>query len=235
MTRPQPGERPYAITTLDNGLRVVAVPMPNLHRAHVALYLRVGSRYETAQTNGLSHFLEHMLYRGTPRLANAHEVNYAFESLGGYLYACTQADFGVFSVTLPPESLAKAVDLFGEVLTQPTFADIAIEKEIVCEEILEDLDDEGRQIDADNISREMIYPDHPLGFTITGDAAQVRSFDEAALRAHHAKHYNTANAVLGFSGAVEAEAAFELAAKHFSKLPRGTVVEARAPVHVQKK
>jgi len=227
--------RPYAITTLDNGLRVVAVPMPNLHRAHVAFYLRVGSRYETAATNGISHFLEHMLYRGTPRLKNAHEVNYAFEALGGYLYACTQADFGVFSVTLPPESVAKAVDLFGEVLTQPTFADIAIEKEIVCEEILEDLDDEGRQIDADNISREMIYPDHPLGFTITGDAAQVRSFDERALRAHHAKHYNTANAVLGFSGAIEPEKAFELAAAHFSKLPRGALVEAQAPVHVQKK
>ncbi len=228
-------ERPYAITTLDNGLRVVAVPMPNLHRAHVAFYLRVGSRYETAETNGISHFLEHMLYRGTPRLRNAHEVNHAFEAIGGALYACTQADFGVFSVTLPPESVPRAVDLFGEVLTQPTFADIAIEKEIVCEEILEDLDDEGRQIDADNISREMIYPDHPLGFTITGDAKQVRSFDVAALRAHHAKHYNSANAVLGFSGAIEPQRALSLAAAHFSKLPRGTLVEAAAPVHQQKK
>jgi predicted Zn-dependent peptidase len=233
--REQPGERPYRTTTLDNGLRVVAVPMPNMHRAHVAFYLRVGSRYETAETNGISHFLEHMLYRGTPRLASAHEVNYAFEALGGYLYACTQADFGVFSVTLPPDCLARATDLFGEVLTSPTFVDIDIEKEIVCEEILEDLDDEGRQIDADNLSRELMYGAHPLGYTITGDAAHVRGFDQRTLRAHHAKHYVAANAVLGFSGAIEPERAFELAAAHFSKLPRGTSVEAEPPLHAQKK
>jgi predicted Zn-dependent peptidase len=233
--REQPGERPFRVTTLSNGLRVIAVPQPQLHRAHVAFYLRVGSRYETEKTNGISHFLEHMLYRGTPRLRNAHEVNYAFEALGGYLYACTQPDFGVFSVTLPPESLPQAADLFGEVLTTPTFADIEIEKEIVCEEILEDLDDEGRQIDADNISREMIYPTHALGFTITGDAAHVRSFEEPMLRAHHAKHYTAANATLGFSGAITPDAAFELAEKHFSKLPSGSLVDATPPEHVQKK
>src|SRR5690606_6451890 len=114
--RAQPGERPFYAATLPNGLRVVVVPQPQLHRAHVGLYVRVGSRFETPRTNGLSHFLEHMLYRGTPRLRSAHEVNLAFESLGGYLYAATQTDFGVFSVTLPAESLAQTAALFGEVL-----------------------------------------------------------------------------------------------------------------------
>src|SRR5262245_39229773 len=94
---------PHRTATLDNGLRVVVVPQQQLHRAHVALYVRVGSRFETESSNGLSHFLEHMLYRGTDRLRSAHEVNYAFERLGGYLYASTHADFGVFSCTLPPE------------------------------------------------------------------------------------------------------------------------------------
>ena len=89
-----------ATTTLDNGLRVIAVPQPQLHRAHVALYVRVGSRFETSANNGLSHFLEHMLYRGTPSLPSAHHVNLAFERLGGYLYAATQADFGVFSAKI---------------------------------------------------------------------------------------------------------------------------------------
>ena len=59
---------PFATTTLDNGLTVVAVAQPALHRAHVALHVRIGSRFETEGTNGLSHFLEHMLYRGTPSL-----------------------------------------------------------------------------------------------------------------------------------------------------------------------
>lgn len=229
------GERPYRVTTLGNGLRVVVAPQPQLHRAHVALYVRVGSRFETPTTNGLSHFLEHMLYRGTPTLQTAHDVNHAFESLGGYLYAATQTDFGVFSVTAPAESVAETSRLFGDVLAQPTFNDIEIEKAIVCEEILEDLDDEGRQVDADNLSRSLIYPTHPLGYTITGDEKRVRSFDLPMLRAHHARHYNASNSVLAFSGAVDPDAAVELAEKWFSSLPKGEPVETEAPVHAQKK
>lgn len=233
--REQPGERPFRVTTLANGLRVVVAPQPELRRAHAALYVRVGSRFEKPETNGLSHFLEHMLYRGTPRLRSAHEVNLAFESLGGYLYAATQTDLGVFSVTLPPESLAQASALFGEVLANPTFADIDLEKEIVCEEILEDLDDEGRQIDADNLSRALIYPTHPLGYTITGDEKRVRSFTPAMLSAHHEKHYTTANSVLAFSGAVTEEQAFRIAEESFGHLPRGTAQLSDPPVHAQKK
>lgn len=223
----------FRVETLDNGLRVVVAPQPQLHRAHVALYVRVGSRFETPAQNGLSHFLEHMLYRGTPRLPHAHDVNLAFERLGGYLYAATQVDFGVFSVTLPPESLAEATPLFAEVLMEPTFADIDVEKEIVCEEILEDLDDEGRQVDADNLSRQLIYPDHPLGYTITGDEARVRSFTREMLAAHHARHYNAANAVLALSGAVDPDRAFELARQSFSRMPRGERVPLTPPVHTQ--
>jgi predicted Zn-dependent peptidase len=231
----QSGEQPFRVGTLANGLRVVVAPQPQLHRAHVALYVRVGSRFETPATNGLSHFLEHMLYRGTPRLKTAHDVNHAFESLGGYLYAATQTDFGVFSVTLPAESIAPSSALFGEVLANPTFNDIELEKGIVCEEILEDLDDEGRQVDADNLTRMMIYPTHPLGYTITGDEARVRSFDHAMLETHHARHYNAANSVLAFSGAVEPDACFELAARCFEGLAKGQPVTTEVPVHQQKK
>jgi len=229
------GERPFEVTTLSNGLRVVVCTQPQLHRAHVALYVRVGSRFEAPATNGLSHFLEHMLYRGTPKLRTAHEVNHAFESLGGYLYAATQTDFGVFSVSLPSESIAEATALFGDVLMHPTFEDIEIEKGIVCEEILEDVDDDGRQVDADNLSRSMIYPSHPLGYTITGDEKRVRSFTRAMLQAHHARHYNAVNSVLAFSGAVDPKQAFDLAEKCFGALPAGTAIETQAPVHTQKK
>jgi predicted Zn-dependent peptidase len=230
-----PNERPYDITTLGNGLRVVVASQPHISRAHVALYVRVGSRFETPSTNGLSHFLEHMLYRGTPTLDTAHHVNHAFESLGGYLYAATQTDFGVFSVTAPAESVAETSRLFGDVLANPTFNDIEIEKGIVCEEILEDLDDDGRQVDADNLSRQLIYPTHPLGYTITGDEKRVRSFTQPMLRTHHARHYNAANSVLAFSGAVTKEQALALAETCFSGLSKGTPVTTEAPVHNQKK
>jgi predicted Zn-dependent peptidase len=226
---------PYRLETLPNGLRVVATAQPQLHRAHVALYVRVGSRFEDEKTNGLSHFLEHMIYRGTSSLPSAHAVNYAFESLGGYLYAATQTDFGVFSVTCPPESLAPVNALFGEVFRSPGFYDIELEKGIVCEEILEDLDDEGRQIDADNLSRAMIYPQHPLGFTITGDETRVRSFTDAMCREHHARHYVAANSVLAFSGNIDVDQAIALAARDFGALPAGGVTRGASPAHAQKK
>ncbi len=220
---------------LANGLRVLAVAQPHIQRAHVALYVKVGSRYEMASNNGLSHFLEHMLYRGTERLRSAHAVNLAFERIGGYLFASTQADFGVFSVTLPGESLDEASALFGEVLSQPSFFDIEVEKGIVCEEILEDLDDEGRQVDADNLSRELIYPDHPLGFSITGDEARVRSFDLSMLRSHHDRHYTAAGSVLVYAGTVEPARAMELAERDFGRLPPGGSVTSIAPLHTQTK
>ena len=226
---------PFRTTTLPNGLRVVAAPQPQLHRAHVALYFRVGSRFEDEKTNGISHFLEHMIYRGTPSLPSAHAVNLAFERIGGYLYAATHTDYGVFSVTLPPESLDEACGLFGEVLRAPSFFDIEVEKAIVCEEILEDLDDEGRQIDADNLSRELIYPTHALGYTITGDETRVRSFTDGMCRAHHVKHYVAQNGVLAFSGAIDPDRAFEIAARDFSALPSGAVTHGDTPVHTQKK
>ncbi|MBK8217633.1 MAG: insulinase family protein [Myxococcales bacterium] len=226
---------PYETFVLPNGLRTVVVPQPTLHRAHVGVYVRVGSRFETPETNGLSHFLEHMLYRGTSRLRSANAVNHAFESLGGYLYAATHSDFGVFSVTLPEESLEAASALFAEVLTDPGFFDIDIEKGIVAEEILEDLDDEGRQVDADNLCRELLFPNHPLGYTITGDEPRVRSFDERMLRAHHTRHYTAENCVLVLSGKVTAEAARKLAEAHFTGIPRGPRIVAEPFTGTQKK
>jgi predicted Zn-dependent peptidase len=222
-------------TTLPNGLRVLVSPQPALHRSHVALWARVGSRFETPDTNGIGHFLEHMIYRGTRRVPSAHEVNLAFERLGGTLFASTQVDHGIFSLTLPPESLDAACALFGEILSEPAFLDIDIERGIVLEEILEDLDDEGRQVDADNLSRALIYGEHPLGFTITGSGEQVRGFDQAILRGHHARHYTADNAVLSFTGAVDVDAALRLAERHFGGLARGERIRATAPRHTQKK
>jgi predicted Zn-dependent peptidase len=221
--------------TLANGLTVVAAPLPHIHRSHIALHVRVGSRYESRETNGISHFLEHMLYRGTERLPSAHAVNLAFETLGGYLHASTQTDYGVFSVTMPAESLDAVSALFGEIIRAPAFFDIEAEKGIVCEEILEDLDEDGRQVDADNLSRRLIYPDHPLGFTITGDEKHVRSFDRVLVGEHHLRHYVGNASVLVYTGAIEPEAVLAIAERDFGGMPSGPVVATTSPVHVQTK
>lgn len=225
----------FQVSTLANGLRVVVAPLQKLNRAHVALWARVGSRFETREDNGISHFLEHMIYRGTRRVPSAHAVNLAFERLGGSLYASTQVDHGIFSLSLPPESLDESTALFGEVLSQPAFLDMDIERGIVLEEILEDVDDEGRQVDADNLSRALIYRDHPLGFTITGGEKHVRSFDEPRLRRWHETHYTAHNSVLVFSGAVSVEEAMRLAERDFGGFRPGGRALGEPPQHAQKK
>ena len=217
------------------GGRVVVVPQPHLHRVHLALYVRTGSRFEDEQTNGISHFLEHMLYRGTPTLKTAHDVNLSFERLGGSLYAATQVDWAVYSVSLPGESLEEAAGLFADVLAHPVFPDIDIEKGIVLEEILEDLDDEGRQVDADNVSRALIYPQHPLGLTITGTERHVKRFDEKTCRAHHRKHYRGENLVVVVAGAVDAKRGLEVGARVLDAFPAGERTVAIAPKHAQEK
>lgn len=223
-------------TTLPNGLRVVLVPQPGVHRAVASLYLRVGSRFETEHTNGLSHFLEHMVFRGTASLPTAHAQALAFERLGGTLYAATHVDHGVMSITVPPVSLERVIELLGEVTTAPRFTSIEVERGIVREEILEDLDDDGRDIDADNNARALMYEKHPLGFTITGGIDAIDRFDEPMLRAHHARHYTAENAVLCVGGRIgDPEACLRVIERGFGAMPRGALVPAVAPPLAQKK
>jgi predicted Zn-dependent peptidase len=220
---------------LPNGLTLVLVPQPAVHRAVAALYLRTGSRFETPENNGISHFLEHMVFRGTPTLKSAHAQALAFERLGGTLYAATYVDHGVMSVSVPPRNLEQVIGLLGEVTTSPLFSDLEIERGIVREEILEDLDDDGRVIDADNLARAMMYEAHPLGYRITGGLETLARFDERMLRTHHARHYTTANAVLCLAGKMDEAASVAAVERAFGGMPRGSRVAATAPMNGQKK
>jgi predicted Zn-dependent peptidase len=191
------------LDVLPNGLRVVTVELPHLHSASVVMYAKVGSRYETELDNGLSHFLEHMLFRGTERLPDAFQINRAIEALGGTLYAETGRDYSLYQISLHPESLREGIGLFGEIFRTPRFADIEVERRIILEEMLEDHDEDGQLINIDDIARRAIWPDHPLGFRITGPYENVERFGLADVRRHFARCYGARNMVLCVSGAVE--------------------------------
>ncbi len=221
-------------TVLDNGLVVVCVPAQSLHTASVFLHIRVGSRFESLECNGQSHFLEHMLYRGTPTFATAHEQALALEQLGGTLCAATHTDFGVMSLSLPPENLHDAFAIFAEIARRPRFSDIEVERAIIREEILEALDDEGQQIDPDNLSRALMFGGHSLGFPITGSLETLDRMTVDDLRVHHAKHYTAANAVLTFAGAIDAQACVQAARNHLGLMPTGSAVAISAAPRVQK-
>jgi predicted Zn-dependent peptidase len=207
--------------TLSSGLPVLSMPRRSLHQASLALFMRVGSRYETPADNGISHFLEHMMYRGTTSMATSHDQALAFERLGGTLYAATATDHGLMALTLPPETLLDALPLLGEVLTQPRFSAIEIERRIVHEEILESLDDEGRKVDPDDLSREVLFEGHSLGYPIIGTPATLESFDEPRLRAWHAAHYVVENSVLALAGAYDEDKLIPALERALAALPRG--------------
>src|SRR6187397_150611 len=127
----------------ERGPRLVLVPLEHAHSAAIAVHVRVGSRYEQKSQNGISHFLEHMLHRGTPKHPSAHEQALAFERLGGTLAASTTVDHGILGVSVPPKNAVPALELLAEVCGSPVLDAIEIERGIVREEILEALDARG--------------------------------------------------------------------------------------------
>jgi predicted Zn-dependent peptidase len=207
---------------LSNGLRLVVVPMPGVHRVAVNAQLRTGPAYEPAEDNGVSHFLEHMLYRGTERHPSAHAQADAFESLGGTLGASTYVDHGSMAITVPEESFAATLPLFAEVYRSPLFRDIEIEKGIVGEEILESLDDDGEPVGADELIRALSFGDHPLGRPIVGTADNLERVDEKQLRRYHDALYVGRNTVLAVAGPVDAERVLDELGRVFEGLPAGS-------------
>lgn len=208
-------------TTLSNGLRLVAVPMPHVHRSVLEAQIRTGSRFESQATNGVSHFLEHMLYRGTPSYPSAHEQALAFETLGGTLFAATAKDFGSMQIAMPPEQFEEVLPLFSEVYQEPCYNGLNIERGIVSEEILESLDESGNVIDADDLIAEMMFPGHPLSYPITGTSHQLQRFDVPLLTQHHARFYVGKTTTIVAAGPFDPSKILKRLESLFSGLPAG--------------
>ena len=215
---------------LSNGLRVSAVRMPHVRRSVIDVHTRIGSRFESAAHNGISHFLEHMLHRGTARYPSAHAQALAFEALGGALSAMTYVDHGAISLAGPPENLPELLGILAEVLLQPIFTGLDVERGIVREEILESLDEDGRSVDADHLLRALAFPDHPLGFPITGSLATLDSFDIPLLHQYHAARYVAEASVVTLAGPLDPDALLAQLAQVFGALPHGNEPLAVAPV-----
>jgi len=215
--------------TLPNGLRIVTVEMPHLHTVTVQLYVKVGSRFETRKDNGLSHFLEHMLFRGTQAYPSSYALNFAVERLGGTLDAETGRDCSMYPLSIATESVNEAFELLAEVVGRPLFDDIDLERQIIIEELNEDYDEDDVEVSADEIGRRLIFGDHPLGFRITGPRENVERFTVADLRRHHGRFYVANNMVLAVAGPVQRDRVREMAAAHFGRVPSGELAVESAP------
>jgi len=215
---------PYRVARarLSNGLPLLTIVTPHLHSATICLYVRAGSRYERPETNGLSHFLEHMLFRGSGRYPSSFLLNLAIEQLGGTLYAETGRDYSLYQISLHPKQVGRGMDILGDLFATPAFHDIDLERKIIVEEILEDLDDRGRNVNVDDQSRRLAWGDHPLGFSIIGPMRNVRRFSLADVRAHFRRFYGAANMVLTVAGPLDARAVRRQASAAFTRVHRGS-------------
>ncbi|HET8733279.1 MAG TPA: pitrilysin family protein [Anaeromyxobacteraceae bacterium] len=214
---------------LPNGARIVVARTPGLHSAMIGLYVRVGSRHETPEANGASHFVEHLLFRGSRGYPDSRAMNAAVEAAGGSLNAMTARDHTCFYTSLHPAGLETGIDVLTDLLRHPLLRDVEVERRVILEEILDEVDGRGRDVDPDNLVKRIVFAGHGLGQKIAGTRATVRALGEPALRAHHARHYTGANVVLVAAGPVHYEEVVELAAPRLGALPRGRELADEAP------
>jgi predicted Zn-dependent peptidase len=220
--------KPFS-ATLANGLRLSLLDLPSAHRVAIVAQLRIGSRFEAPEDNGLSHLLEHMLYRGIPGHPTAHEQALAFESLGGTLVAGTGSESGSLSIACPPENFEATLELFARVYREPLLLGLEIEKGIIREEILEHLDENGKLVDDYDLLRATAFDGHSLGYPVTGTVKGLERFDVSRLRRHHDERYVGRASVIAIAGPIDVQAAARAIEKHFGDLPEGKMPATTTP------
>ncbi len=218
--------------TLENGLRILTVELPHVHQALVSLYVRVGSRHETEATNGVSHFLEHLFFRGSEAFPNSVAMHAAVEDVGGNLNGYTERDHGAYFTPVHPDGVPVAIEVLADMMAAPLLdrkGEIDLERSVILEEMLDEVDGRGRDIDLENLAKRALWGDDPLAYKIAGTPRVVRALDARALRAHHARWYGGNNLVFCAAGPLGHRRVMELCRRHFGRLPAGQRSRARPP------
>lgn len=189
-------------STFHNGLRVVSCTMPHMKSISISVEVGVGSRYETPRLAGASHFLEHMLFKGTADMPDPSDINELIESGGGVLNASTEYEVTSYwcRVALPyfRESLQLIIDLLRNSLLEPE--DIEKERMVIIEELNMINDQPTSKVES--LIDEMLWPDNPMGRDIGGTKESVNKIDRDDLVTYYRKHYSASNIVIAVAGNV---------------------------------
>ena len=218
-------DRPRLDTT-SRGLRVVSEPMSGVRSVALGIWIGVGSRFETPAQAGVSHFLEHLLFKGTPRYT-AEQIAQIFDGFGGEINAATGRDYTVVYIRLLDELLERGLPVIADMLSHPIFADLDQERAVVCEEIAMYADDPEDQV-HDMLAR-AIFPNQPLGRPVIGTADVVANIPKDDIAAYHAHHYRAPNMVVAAAGNVDHDALVGLSDRLLSDLRDGSAPEAPIP------
>ncbi len=204
--------------------------MPETRSVSITMYVGVGSRAETRANAGTSHFIEHMLFKGTAKRPSAAEISYAVEGLGGAVNASTDREVTVFTSRVPARHYLVALDVIADMIRAPLLreADVASERNVVIEEIRMYRDQPQDRVHT--LVDELLYPGHPLGWEIAGREAVIRSLTADDLRRFMDTGYVPGRIVIAIAGRLDAAEALRAVEEHFGALaPRPGLPLPRAP------
>src|SRR5205814_6001528 len=204
-------------TVLDNGLTVMSEQMNHVRSASVGIWVRSGSRHEAAPLNGISHFIEHTLFKGT-RNRTSREIAVESDAIGGHVDAFTSREVASYYVKVLDEHLARAFDLLADLVTAPLFADEELDRErnVVTEEIKmvgDTPDDLVHEVFVANF-----WPDHPLGRSILGTVDTLATFNHERVVDYFSNIYTPRNLVVAGAGNLEHEKFVDMVGGYLSSL-----------------
>lgn len=222
----------YRKTTLDNGLRIVTEEVPYLQSVSLGIWVRSGSRFEESQHNGVCHFIEHMLFKGTPR-RSAYAIAREIDSVGGGLNAFTSKELTSFYCKVMDENLELAVDLLTDIFLNASFPEEEIEREkqVVCQEIHQ-LEDSPEDF-VHELFGTLFWKEDPLGQPILGTIPNVIRFDRDMLTSFKERVYTPTETVVAAAGKVDHDRFVDLIQSIMGRLSRGHEQEAPAPPRLQ--
>jgi len=189
-------------TTLSNGLTIVTETVDSVRSVALGIWVRTGSRYEPAEVSGISHFLEHTVFKGTEN-RSTYEIASSLERVGGHLNAFTGKEYTCYHARFLSEYLEDAVDVLTDLLLHPTFpySEIEREKSVVLDE-LRDSQDVPEEVAFEQFEK-FLYPNSSLGRAILGNETTIRSFDAEKLIAYLQEHYSPENTIVVAAGYVD--------------------------------
>jgi len=202
---------------LPNGLTIITEQMQHIRSASIGIWLQTGSRDEDAEWNGISHFLEHMVFKGTKK-RTAEEIARQVDSIGGNMDAFTAKECICFNVKVLDEHVPIALDILSDLVLNPTFdtADIARERGVIMEEIK--MDEDNPDYLVHEIFTQNFWKDHPLGKPILGTKETVKRFERAPVVEAYGHRFAPGNIIVSAAGNLDHDRLVELVTGHFEHM-----------------
>lgn len=220
-------------TTLSNGVRIITMEMPQMRSVATTVYVKAGSRYESPKLNGISHFLEHMLFKGTKKYPEQAQIAMAIEGVGGQLNAWTDQDHTAFWNLLPAEFAKTGFEVLGEMIFHSLFEPSSIDRErgVILEEINRRYDDPASHVCEILVS--LMWPDIPLGWPVIGNKENVLAIKRRDFIDYMGKFYQGNSIVVSVAGCIKHEEVVSSFEKLFVSAKPVEIVKAEEAVVTQ--